>query len=46
MNFKTLSLTVFAAALFLTTGCETVKGIGRDAQDAGEWVEKTAEDND
>lgn len=46
MNTKILLTTLFATSLFLVSGCETVKGVGRDAQDAGEWVERTAEDND
>ena len=36
---------LFAAAAALTTAaCNTVAGMGRDAQAAGEAVEETAED--
>jgi predicted small secreted protein len=33
------------ASLFLLSGCETVKGAGRDFQKAGKWMEKSAKKN-
>jgi predicted small secreted protein len=35
----TIALLVIA---LLVGGCETVKGVGRDMQKAGNWVEDTA----
>jgi predicted small secreted protein len=32
---------LLATALFLN-GCETTKGVGRDMQKAGEWIEEKA----
>ena len=40
---KILVLTVAAAALAVSA-CNTIAGIGRDAQAAGQAVEQTAED--
>ncbi|MDP3747649.1 MAG: entericidin EcnA/B family protein [Phenylobacterium sp.] len=40
---KTIILAVAAAAL-LTAGCNTVAGIGRDAQAAGKAVTSAADD--
>lgn len=34
---------VMISLLVLLSGCETMKGLGKDVQKAGEWVEETAE---
>mgnify|MGYP000884888465 FL=1 len=36
-----LMMLLLAAALFLTA-CETTKGVGKDMQKAGEWIEEKA----
>lgn len=36
-----LMLILLAAALFLGA-CETTKGVGKDMQKAGEWIEEKA----
>ena len=33
---------LFLLTAVLLAGCETVKGVGRDMQKAGNWVEETA----
>jgi len=38
-----LTLALTAAAALLLTGCETTKGIGRDMENLGEGIQKTAE---
>ena len=37
-----IMIILLAAVLFLN-GCETTKGVGRDMQKAGEWIEDKAE---
>jgi predicted small secreted protein len=39
---KRLWLIPLVVALLLGSGCETVKGVGRDMQKAGGWVEDAA----
>ena len=36
-----MAIILLAAVLFLN-GCETTKGVGRDMQKAGNWVEEAA----
>ena len=36
-----LMMMLLAAALFLG-GCETTKGVGKDVQKAGDWIEEKA----
>lgn len=36
------SLIVLLLCTLLLAGCETAKGVGRDMQKAGNWVEDTA----
>ena len=38
-----VTLLMIATLLFLLGGCETMKGLGRDMEDAGEWVQKKAD---
>jgi len=33
---------ILLAAILFLNGCETTKGVGRDMQKAGEWVEEKA----
>lgn len=37
---RTLTMAVLLAMLL--AGCETFKGVGRDVQKAGNWIEDTA----
>ena len=40
---KKLSLLMTLIALtFSLTACETMKGLGKDVEDAGEWVQEKA----
>ena len=39
---KRLWLIPLVVILLLGGGCETVKGVGRDMQKAGDWVEESA----
>ncbi|HKL24606.1 MAG TPA: entericidin A/B family lipoprotein [Desulfuromonadales bacterium] len=39
---QTLTI-VIIGLLVLLSGCETMKGLGKDVQKAGQWVEDTAE---
>jgi len=32
-----------AMMVFTLSACETMKGLGKDVEDAGEWVQKKAE---
>jgi len=34
---------IMISALLLITGCEATKGLGRDIEKAGEWVQEKAE---
>jgi predicted small secreted protein len=36
-----ITIMLLLAVLFLN-GCETTKGVGRDMQKAGEWIEEKA----
>lgn len=38
---RLMMMLLLAAALFLTA-CETTKGVGKDMQKAGEWIEEKA----
>lgn len=38
---KMLTLLLIALMLFIA-GCETAKGLGKDVQKAGEWVQEKA----
>ena len=38
---KMLTLLLIASMLFIA-GCETAKGLGKDVQKAGEWVQEKA----
>ena len=37
-----LMITLLCAAYLLLGGCETVKGVGKDMQKAGDWIEEKA----
>jgi predicted small secreted protein len=39
-----ITLLIILSFLFLT-GCQTFKGLGKDVQKAGKWVEKKADKN-
>ena len=39
---QTLTI-VMIGLLVLLSGCETMKGLGKDVQKAGQWVEDTAD---
>ena len=40
---KTILIALAVAMMVLTlTACETMKGLGRDVEDAGAWVQKKA----
>ena len=41
---RSIALLIITSFLFLT-GCQTFKGLGKDVQKAGKWVEKKAEKN-
>ncbi|ALC15273.1 putative small secreted protein [Desulfuromonas soudanensis] len=40
--YRSIALVIILCFFFLT-GCQTFKGLGKDVQKAGKWVEKTAE---
>lgn len=37
---KILLILAIAIFTFSLSGCETMKGLGRDMEDAGEWVQE------
>jgi predicted small secreted protein len=39
---KILIALVIGLMVFTLTACETMKGFGKDVEDAGEWVQKKA----
>ena len=39
---KFFSLLILIALTFSLTACETMKGLGKDVEDAGEWVQEKA----
>jgi len=39
---KILIFLVMSAVLISLTACETMKGLGKDVEDAGEWVQEKA----
>ncbi|MGJ8697363.1 MAG: entericidin A/B family lipoprotein [Verrucomicrobiaceae bacterium] len=39
---KTLTLLVLAAALTALSSCQTMQGLGRDVQSAGDGIQKAA----
>ncbi len=41
MPMTRLIILLLATVLFLS-GCETTKGVGKDMQKAGEWIEQKA----
>ena len=41
MNRKILSWCLLAAALLALTGCNTVQGMGKDIEKAGQAIEKS-----
>jgi predicted small secreted protein len=41
---RSIALLILMSFLFLT-GCQTFKGLGKDVQKAGAWVEKKADKN-
>ena len=40
---KILIVVAFAICTVSLTACETMKGLGRDVEDAGEWVQEKAQ---
>lgn len=44
MTAKTFCAFFFALSLIaLTSACNTMEGVGKDVQKAGEWIEKKAD---
>lgn len=39
---KILTLLALGMMIFALAACETMKGLGKDVEDAGEWVQKKA----
>ncbi len=39
---KILIALAIGVMVFTLTACETMKGLGKDVEDAGEWVQKKA----
>ncbi len=39
---KILTVLVMALMVFTLSACETMKGVGKDVEDAGEWVQEKA----
>jgi len=35
-------ITLLCAVLLFVSGCETAKGVGKDMQKAGDWIEEKA----
>ena len=40
---KILIVLVMGIMVFTLSACETMKGLGKDVEDAGEWVQEKAE---
>jgi predicted small secreted protein len=40
---KMLMALTMAMMVFTLTACETMKGLGKDVEDAGEWVQEKAQ---
>lgn len=40
---KMLMALTMALLVFTLTACETMKGLGKDVEDAGEWVQEKAQ---
>ena len=40
---KILIILVMGIMVFTLSACETMKGLGKDVEDAGEWVQEKAE---
>ena len=37
---KLFIILAIGTMVFMLSGCETMKGLGRDVEDAGEWVQE------
>lgn len=40
---KILTVLAMGMMIFTLSACETMKGLGKDVEDAGEWVQEKAE---
>ena len=40
---KVLIVLVMGMMVFTLSACETMKGLGKDVEDAGEWVQEKAD---
>lgn len=40
---KRMAAWILLSTFLFITGCECIRGLGRDMQKAGDWVEKKAE---
>lgn len=44
-SIKTATAITSVSAMFLSTACATVKGVGQDVEKAGEKIQKTSDAN-